>query len=128
MKYDIFLLADLVTGLGMNSKYRFPIHSFSEKLCEEYGAKYHMGYFSILFYYEREKAIKNFFEYAEGEQIFIEDNVQNEDFYIRLVSLIKEIERRPGQYITKNDARYIRAFIKCLNDGVDDFEGMISNS
>lgn len=119
LKYDIFLLADMITGFCMNSKYRFPMHSFSEKLCAEYNAKYHTGYFSILFYYERDEAIKKFFEYAESEQCIIEENVRDMDFYTQLISLISEIERRPGQYIGRDDVRHIRAFLEGYFTGED---------
>jgi hypothetical protein len=124
LKYDIFLLADLITGFCMNSKYRFPIYIFSEKLCAEYSAKYHMGYFSILFYYEREKAIEKFFEYAESEQIIIEENVKNIDFHAQFIAMINEIERRPEQYIGRYDVKHIRAFLEGYFTGEDLYIGV----
>ncbi|MCM1500308.1 MAG: hypothetical protein NC124_17745 [Clostridium sp.] len=119
LQYDIFLLADLITGFCMNSKYKFPIYSFSEKLCAEYSAKYHMGYFRILSYYEREKAIKKFFEYAQTEQIIIEENVRDMSVHMQLISMIHEIERRPGQYISRDDVKHVRAFLEGYFTGED---------
>lgn len=119
LKYDIFLLTDLITGFCMNSKYNFPIYSFSEKLCAKYSTKYHTGYFSILFYYEKEQAIRKFFEYAEMEQIIIENNVKDMDFYDRLLSLINEMERRPRIYISRDEVEHIRAFLEGYFAGED---------
>lgn len=119
LSYDIFLLADMITGLCMNSKYKFPIYNFGERICKEYNAKYHMGYFSTLFYYEGENAIKKFFEYVESEQIVIEENVKDIAFHARLISVINEIEKRPGQYIGRDNVKNIRAFLEGYFSGED---------
>lgn len=78
-----------------------------------------MGYFSILFYYEKEDAIKNFFKYAETEQIIIEDNVEKTDFHTQLIFLLNEIEKRPGLYTSKWDVKNVKAFLEGCFAGED---------
>lgn len=73
LEYDIFLMADLITGLCMNSKYIFPVYEFSEKLCSKYNGKHHKGYFNTLFYFEDKKALQVFLEILKNNRINIRE-------------------------------------------------------
>lgn len=119
IEYDMLLLSNLITGLSQNSKYKFPVHDFSEKMCEKYHTKYHKGYFNILHYYEKENAIDLFMEYASSEQIIVEDFEITTDLNNRLIYTLSEIEKRPEMFLGNAAIKNLKSFLDGYLAGED---------
>lgn len=119
LEYDILLLSDFIVGMCMNSKYQFPIYDFSEKLREKYQAKYNMGYFSYLLYYEKHNAMDCFFRFAAAEHIAVKSFKPTEVLSQRLVLILSEIIKRPRLYLSGDDIKYVKAFIDGYLAGED---------
>lgn len=119
VEYDIFLLSNLIAGLSLNSKYKFPVHDFSERVCEKYHAKYHKGYFNVLYYYEGENAIDCFMEQAGSEKIIVEDIKITTTINERLIFVLSEMKKRPGMYLKNGDIKNLKSFLDGYLAGED---------